>query len=456
MTNAPLALSTALTCVTLVYGAHCAPTTLKDIAESTDHAAAIVSGTCQKHRLFFTNRVRIQDVMFPNDSWGPGFYINPCSRCTSPIKKITLKEQWRLKTLDDLFTHLAHIHKDIHSYQLVLHNLYSPSLSLTSQKISNLDIKSLSKDGVQNVRLTIDACPHLKYLWTQGVIMCPMPSFVRSIQRLEGLFIENGQALFIPPWLLSMPRLEELVLANNLTLFYAGHKGKGRATFNRQDQWAFTPLKPAPLIPVALFKSDENPWNIHGGAPYQAHIQIIKSKPTQSYKPTLQSRLHGLPNEILEVIGSFLKGRDKKNLRLVSHRFASLFWQPCVTLFLMDDLNLHSRFLRLYFKKPNGPYFTSTLITETIRVTPSNHGEFLKIDLSWGSHPALNNDQVKSFIDCGPLYVSQKNDFNFQEQELSLKNVMRQLALIELQPYANALFHYLDIQNKNHLLDMTE
>ena len=280
MRNVPLSLSKALTCVTLVYGAHCAPTTLKDIAESTDHAAAIVSGTCQKHRLFFTNRVRIQDVMFPNDSWGPGFYVNPCSQCTSPIKKITLKEQWQHKTLDDLFTHLAHIHKDIHNYQLVLHNPYSPNLSLTSQKISNLEMISLSKGVFQNVRLTIDTCPHLKYLWTQGITVFPMPSFVRSIQQLEGLFIGDGQALFIPPWLLSMPRLEDLVLANNLTLCYAGHKGEGRAAFNRQDQWAFMPLKSAPLTPVALFKSDENPWNIHGVVPYQAHIHIIKSEPT--------------------------------------------------------------------------------------------------------------------------------------------------------------------------------
>ena len=55
---------------------------------------------------------------------------------------------------------------------------------------------------------------------------------------------------------------------------------------------------------------------------------------------------------------------------------------------------------------------------------------------------------------CGPLYALRTDDFDPQDHVLFLRGIIRQLALIELQPFANQLFEYLDILHDDHLLDV--
>lgn len=443
----------------MTYRAHCAPTTLKDLAEKTDHAVAIISGLCQKHQLFFTNRTYIQDVLFPTDPWGMASHINPCSQCTSPPRYLENKEQWQNKTLDHLYTHLKHAHKDIRSYQLAIQNVHGEGLVLCSEKLTHIDIKAPAYILFDHCKIIIDACPNLKHLYTQDVTMCPMPNFVQSIARLESLSIGDGSLLFIPPWLLRMPHLEDLVLANNPTLCYAGNKGEGRSTFDFQNQWAFTSLRRFLSLPMALFKPNENPWDIDECIHYQAHINIPSSHTfgtVTTQPPSPQNALSGLPSELLKKIGSFLNGQDKKSLRLANHRFARLFWSPSAKLFLMKDAFFNRAFVRLYFQNPKGDYFTSTLVTETLHITSSNDGDFLKIDLSWTKYGLTDTPQDEAFVRCGPLYVRKIDNFDPTAHMPLLKEVIRQLALIELAPWTSPLFHYLEIQRSDHLFDTIE
>ena len=155
----------------IICGAYAAPTTLKEITDRTEHAVAIVSGTCQKHNLLFSNRVRIHDILFPEDSFGPGFSVNPCSQCISPPRNIGPKNAWQHKTLDDLFTHLGHVHKSISSYQLVIHSVRTKNLRLCSEKLSHLDIQDAAEGLFVSPKLIIDLCPQLKHMCTQDVTM---------------------------------------------------------------------------------------------------------------------------------------------------------------------------------------------------------------------------------------------------------------------------------------------